>query len=150
MHSNTTQTAVGLPEAAPRLAREDLYALRYFWEEKNDLTRWLGFPRAVPTLQRERPDILAAWAAYQAAVQQMHEVVQSDERVEGAVGATGPIEIVYPDDETLKFQLNGDEFGRVDYSTHGSAGMQSGEALVRALAARLGLRVVTIDVEDDE
>lgn len=132
----------------PPLAQEDIYALRYFWEEKGDITRWLGLPRAMPALQQERPDILAAWAAYQAATQRMHEVVQSDTRVEGVVGPVGPIEIVRPDDDTVEFRLSGDNFANFNYDMHGSHGMESAETLVRELAARLGLKVV--EIEGDE
>lgn len=149
MNSTDISTSANPASEGPRLSLENLYTLRYFWEEKHDLTRWTGFEQALPALRNDRPDILAAWAAYLAAVQQMHEVVQSDDRVDGVAGARGPIEIVADEhEEFVEFRVNGESAGRFSYDAHGSSGMSSAEDLVRRLAAGLGLQVV--ESEGDE
>lgn len=39
---------------------EDLLMLRYFWQEKGDLTRYVRWEALVPVLERERPEVIAA------------------------------------------------------------------------------------------
>ena len=46
---------------------EDLNTLRYFWEDKADITRWVGFEKLLPALEQEYPEILKAWKDYQTA-----------------------------------------------------------------------------------
>ena len=36
--------------------------LGYFWTEKGDLSRWVGF--GSPDVEREFPDVVRAWRAY--------------------------------------------------------------------------------------
>lgn len=149
MHSTSSLMGSNPASNTPGLPQEDLYTLRYFWEQKRDLTRWTGFEQALPALQHARPDILAAWHAYLAAEQHMHEVVQADDVTGGAPG-TGSIEIV-PDacNELIEVRVGGETLGRFSYDEHGSFGMTAAECLVRRLAARLGVPVVERSAEGE-
>lgn len=49
-----------------QLSASDAEMLVYFWEEKEDLERYTGWEALRPKLQRHHPEILKAWADYQA------------------------------------------------------------------------------------
>ena len=46
------------------MTSDDLHSIRYFWEEKGDPTRWVGWERTKPDLLKEHPQILWAWENY--------------------------------------------------------------------------------------
>lgn len=128
-----------------RLTEEDLNALRYFWGEKRDLTRWLGYARRLPVLQRERPDIIEAWNAYLAAERRMSAVLKSETTLPSLV----TVEIHRPDDDTLEFRLNGESFATfTPDDSHGRSGMEGAEALVAELARRAGFQIACREERD--
>ena len=43
---------------------DDLHSLRYFWEEKGDITRWVGWESKKAEIGKEHPQILWAWENY--------------------------------------------------------------------------------------
>ena len=44
-----------------KLTDEDKSLIRYFWEEKGDITRFGSWEKVKPALRREFPEILKAW-----------------------------------------------------------------------------------------
>lgn len=54
-----------------KLSDEQRESLRYFWEEKGDITRYCDFERLKPVLRDEFPEILTAWDNYQASIKAM-------------------------------------------------------------------------------
>jgi len=42
------------------LSGEDMQSLRYFYEEKGDMTRWTGWDDALPALKEYHPELLEA------------------------------------------------------------------------------------------
>lgn len=47
------------------ITRSDLDMLVYFWEEKDDVTRFVDWERMQPELREKHPEIIKAWADYQ-------------------------------------------------------------------------------------
>lgn len=46
---------------------QELDMLRYFWTEKGDVERYVGWKELQPVLAARRPDILKAWNDHKAA-----------------------------------------------------------------------------------
>jgi len=47
-----------------KLTEQDLNMLRYFWQEKEDLERFIDFEKLKPLLEKEKPEVLKAWNNY--------------------------------------------------------------------------------------
>jgi len=47
-----------------KLTEQDLYTLRYFWQEREDLERFTDFEKLKPLLEKEKPEVLKAWNDY--------------------------------------------------------------------------------------
>ncbi len=48
------------------MTRDDLKMIRYFWEEKEDIERYVGYEEILPDLERDYPAIVKAWKDYKA------------------------------------------------------------------------------------
>lgn len=57
------------------LSDEDRRSLKYFWETKRDLTRWVDWPSKKKEVRRELPHLWQAWINYQLAEKTMDAVV---------------------------------------------------------------------------
>lgn len=57
--------------------QEHLNMIRYFWEEKGDITRYYAFEELKPILQERYPALLKAWNDYKASIQLMDFVTKS-------------------------------------------------------------------------
>ena len=42
----------------------EVATLRYFWQEKGDVTRYVGWEELRPVLRERRPEIVKAWDDY--------------------------------------------------------------------------------------
>jgi hypothetical protein len=51
--------------------------LKYFWEEKGDIERYVYFEELKPQIQEEYPELLKAWYDYKASIKIMDAVVKS-------------------------------------------------------------------------
>ncbi len=51
-------------EGETAVTEEQVQQLQYFWLERGDLTRWIGFQAALADLAREHPEVLKAWQDY--------------------------------------------------------------------------------------
>jgi len=60
-----------------KLTDEQKDMLRYFWEEKGDITRYCEFEELKPIIQEEYPELLKAWYDYQASIKIMDAVCKS-------------------------------------------------------------------------
>ena len=47
-----------------KLTEQDLNMLKYFWQEKEDLERFIDFEKLKPLLEKEKPEVLKAWNNY--------------------------------------------------------------------------------------
>jgi hypothetical protein len=52
---------------------EDLDMLKYFWEEKQDITRYCDFPNIKKSLKKEYPSIWKAWKQYTYSVSTLNQ-----------------------------------------------------------------------------
>jgi hypothetical protein len=59
------------------LTEEDKNMIIYFWTEKGDLERWIGWPEAKARLEQSRPEVLKAWNDYKMAIRTMDVMVES-------------------------------------------------------------------------
>lgn len=59
------------------LTDEQLQSLKYFWEEKQDLERYIDFERLKPQIKKEHPEILKAWNAYKESIKTMNSVINA-------------------------------------------------------------------------
>lgn len=60
-----------------KLTEEQKDMLKYFWEEKGDITRYCDFEELIPKIQQEYPELLKAWYDYQASIKILDLVVNS-------------------------------------------------------------------------
>jgi len=51
-----------------QLTEGDILNLQYFWEEKNDFERMIGFEELIPILEKEKPEVLKAWNDYKTSI----------------------------------------------------------------------------------
>lgn len=58
------------------ITRSDLDMLVYFWEEKEDVTRFVDWERMQPGLQEKYPEIIKAWNDYQASRRMLTAVLR--------------------------------------------------------------------------
>lgn len=47
-----------------RVTYEDIRSLTYFWQEYEDITRWIGWEDCRPDLEAEHPEVVEAWIKY--------------------------------------------------------------------------------------
>jgi len=59
------------------LTKQDLDMVRYFWQEKRDITRWCEWESKLPDFERERPEIPAAVRALIAAERTLNAICES-------------------------------------------------------------------------
>jgi hypothetical protein len=59
------------------LTEMDLLNLQYFWQEKNDLERLIGFEELITLIKKEKPEILKAWNDYKASKKILDIVMES-------------------------------------------------------------------------
>ena len=60
-----------------KLTEEQIYDLKYFWEEKGDLERLCNFEELKPKIQEQFPELLKAWNDYKTSIKIMNAVVKS-------------------------------------------------------------------------
>ena len=46
------------------LSNEDIRMIKYFWEERGDLERWVSWLEKVPLFEKECPELIKAWRDY--------------------------------------------------------------------------------------
>lgn len=63
-------------EKAYELTDEDKRNIAYFWLERGNLERWVGWERAKPSIARQFPEILQAWENYKASNRMLDVVVK--------------------------------------------------------------------------
>ena len=61
----------------PDLPDDDIRSIQYFWREKGDLDRWVGWDDAWPRIQERCPELAKAWTGYIGARRILHLVVNS-------------------------------------------------------------------------
>ena len=59
-----------------KITEEDLNLIRYFWEEKGDLTRWHAWEEKSASLWKEYPVLMSAWEQYIRAYTVLNAVVK--------------------------------------------------------------------------
>lgn len=60
-----------------KLTDEQISDLKYFWEEKGDLERYVYFEELKPQIQEQHPELLKAWYDYKTSIKIMDVVVKS-------------------------------------------------------------------------
>ena len=60
-----------------KLTDEQKSMLKYFWEEKKDITVYCDFEKLKPIIQEEYPELLKAWIDYQISIKIMNTVCAS-------------------------------------------------------------------------
>ena len=60
-----------------KLTDEQKSMLRYFWEEKGDITKYCEFEKLKPAIHEEHPELLKAWYDYQVSIKIMDVVCKS-------------------------------------------------------------------------
>jgi hypothetical protein len=60
-----------------KLTDEQKSDIRYFWEEKGDISRYCDFEELKPIIQEEYPELLKAWYDYKASIKIMDVVIKS-------------------------------------------------------------------------
>jgi hypothetical protein len=59
------------------LTEDQIYYIKYFWEEKGDIERYNDFERLKPQIQKQFPELLKAWYDYKASIRIMDAVIKS-------------------------------------------------------------------------
>jgi len=62
---------------AEKLTEQQIYDLKYFWEEKGDLERFCDFELLKPQIQEQFPELLKAWYDYRTSIKILNAVVKS-------------------------------------------------------------------------
>lgn len=59
------------------LTEDDINNLKYFWEEKGDIERYVHFEELKPQIQEQFPELLKAWSDYKTSIKIMDAVIKS-------------------------------------------------------------------------
>lgn len=59
------------------LTKQDINDLQYFWQEKQDLERFVDFERLKPLIQEKKPELIKAWNNYKASVKILDLVIEN-------------------------------------------------------------------------
>jgi len=59
-----------------KITDEDLDMVRYFWEEKGDVTRWVQWKEKLPLLRKQYPELVDAVDRYRIAVLTLSAVIK--------------------------------------------------------------------------
>ena len=49
-----------------KITKDEIVMLQYFWEEKGNIERYIGFEVLKPKLEKQFPEVLKAWNDYKA------------------------------------------------------------------------------------
>lgn len=60
-----------------QLTQTDIDQIKYFWQEKEDIERYINFEELKPEIQKKFPELLKAWNDYKAARKIMYLVINS-------------------------------------------------------------------------
>ena len=60
-----------------KLTEEQIYILKYFWEEKQDIERYCDFEKIRPDIQEKCPELLKAWNDYNLSIKNMDAIINS-------------------------------------------------------------------------
>jgi len=60
-----------------KLTDEQRSMLRYFWEEKGDLSAYCDFEELKPAIRKECPELLWAWQDYLKSVKNLDAICRS-------------------------------------------------------------------------
>lgn len=59
----------------PKPTSEEIGALKYFWQEKGDVTRYVGWKQLQPKLAEHHPEVLAALSNLKVAYKTVSAVI---------------------------------------------------------------------------
>jgi len=54
---------------------EALNTVHYFWQDKRDITRWMGWKEWEPWFRQNRPEITDAWDRYLSAIRTLNAIL---------------------------------------------------------------------------
>ena len=60
-----------------KMTMEDLRMVKYFWEEKEDISRWCDWEKRKEIIRKEAPEIVKAWEDYYTSRRILYAVVES-------------------------------------------------------------------------